>query len=148
MSGFTTNGLTAAAFPLTGNEKIAADTQLTQGLAPESEAISLQQLQGFFRAPVALTSGATVAVDASLAALYTLTLATNTTLSNPTNLTSGQTFRVVVTQDATGARTMAYGTSYKMSGTSTLTTTAGAIDMLSFTYDGTNVLGVVTPKFV
>lgn len=147
MSGFTTNGLPAAVFPLTGSEQFAADTQLTQGLAPESEAISLNQIRGYYRAPVSLTSGTTVATNATLADLFQLTLATNTTLSNPTNLTSGQTWRVEVTQDATGARTMAFGTLYKFSGSSTLTTTAGAIDMFSFTYDGTVILGTLATKF-
>lgn len=147
MSGFTTAGLPAAAFPLTGSEQVAADTQLTQGLAPESEAITLNQVLGFARAPVALTSGTTVAVDASRASLFTLALATNTTLSNPTNLQSGQSFRVEVTQDATGARTMGFGTLYKFSGSSTLTTTASAIDLLTFTYDGTVLLGTLAAKF-
>lgn len=147
MSGYTTAGLPAAVFPLTGSEQFAVDTQLTQGLNPESEAVTLNQVSGFFRAPVTLTSGATVAVDASLASLFKLTLATNTTLSNPTNLISGQSFRVEVTQDSVGARTMAFGTSYKTSGTVTLTTTAGAIDLLTFTYDGTSVLGTAALKF-
>ena len=41
MSGFYTNGLPVAVSPLTGNELIAADTALTQGLSPESEALSM-----------------------------------------------------------------------------------------------------------
>lgn len=148
MSGITTNGLTAATFPLTGSEQAAFDTQLTSGLNPESVAITTQQLAGFYRAPVALTDGTTIATDASLASLYTLTLTGNHTLSNPTNLTSGQSWRVKVVQDSTGARTLAYGTLYKFSSAgSTLTTTVGAIDMFSFTYDGTNVLGTLSLKF-
>lgn len=148
MSGYSTNGLSAATFPLTGSEQAAFDTQLTQGLNPESEAITLNQIQGFFRAPVALTDGATIAVNASLGNLFTVTLGGNRTLSNPTNLTSGQTFRVRVTQDATGARTLAYGTNYLFSGSSTLTTTAAAIDMITLTSDnGTRVLGVLSAKF-
>jgi hypothetical protein len=148
MSGYSTSGLTAATFPLTGNELIAADTQLTQGLSPESEAISVSQLRGFYRAPVALTDGATIATNTSSSETFTVTLGGNRTLSNPTSLTAGQTYKVIVTQDATGARTLAYGTAYKFSGSSTLTTTAGAIDMLTFTsVDGTNVLGTLATKF-
>lgn len=147
MSGYNTAGLPAATFPLTGLETIPADTQLAQGLNPESVALTSAQLNGYFRAPVALTSGVTIATNASLANLFTLTLATNATLSNPTNLQAGQRYQVEVTQDVTGARTLAYGTAYKFSGASTLTTTAGAIDLLSFTYDGTSLLGTLTTKF-
>lgn len=147
MSGFPSNGMVAAAFPLTGNETTAFDTNLGQGLNPETEAISIAQVRGFYRAPIALTSGTLVATNASLGDLFQLTLATNTTLSNPTNLQSGQGWKVEVTQDATGARTMAFGTLYKFSGASTLTTTAGAIDMFSFTYDGTVILGTLAAKF-
>lgn len=147
MSGFTTNGLPAAVPPLTGNEQVAADTQLTQGLAPESEAITVSQLRGYYRPPVALVSAATVTTNALLAELYTLTLATNATLAVPTNLQSGQSWKLEVTQDAVGARTLTLPTGYKSSGTTTLTTTAGAIDLLSFTYDGTSILTTAALKF-
>ena len=143
MSGFTTNGLPLATGALTGNEQAAFDTQLAQGLAPESEAISVSQLKGYFRPAVALTSATLVTTNALLAELYTLTLATTATLALPTNLQSGQSWKVEVTQDATGARTLAYASAYKWPGGTapTLTTTAGAIDLLSFTYDGTIILG-------
>lgn len=44
MSGFATNGLPLATNALTGNELFAGDTQLAQGLAPESAAFSSSQL--------------------------------------------------------------------------------------------------------
>lgn len=47
MSGLYTNGLPLASLPLTGNERIAADTQLSQGVNPESEAISVSQLASY-----------------------------------------------------------------------------------------------------
>lgn len=147
MSGFTTNGLPAAVPPLTGNELIAADTQLTQGSTPESEAISVSQLRGFYRAPVALVSSTIVTYNALQSELYTLTLATNATLAVPTNLQSGQGWKIEVIQDAVGARTLTLPTGYKASGTVTLTTTAGAIDLLSFTYDGTSILATAALKF-
>lgn len=148
MSGISTNGLTAATLPLTGSETAAFDTQLTQGLAPESVAISVSQLTGFARPPVALTDGTTIAVNAALASLFTVTLGGNRTLSNPTSLQSGQAFRVKITQDGTGARLLAFGTAYKFSGSSTLTTTIGAVDMIQCVYDGANALCTLSPKFV
>ncbi len=88
----------------------------------------------------ALTSGATVAVNASLADFFTLTLATNATLSNPTNGAEGSHFTIRIRQDGTGSRILDYGTNYRFpSGIApTLTTTANAIDYLSFIYDETD----------
>lgn len=147
MSGYTTNGLPAAVYPLTGSEQIAADTQLTQGLAPESEAITVSQLKGFFRAPNAMTFASTLATDASLAELYKVTLTNSFTLANPTNLQSGQSIKWELVQDATGARVATYGSLFKFSGSSTLTTTASAIDQLACIYDGVSLLCNLSTKY-
>lgn len=147
MSGFNTNGLPLNTAALTGSEQFAGDTQLTQGQNPLSQAYTASQLKGYFRPPVALTSSTLITLNALQAELYTLTLATNATLAVPTNLQSGQSWRVEVTQDAVGARTLTLPTGYKKSGTTTLTTTAAAIDLLSFTYDGTSILTTAALNF-
>ena len=84
--------------------------------------------------PVALTDAATVAVDLSLGNNFTLTLAGNRTLGAPTNATAGQSGVIVVTQDGTGSRTLAYNSAYKFAGGTapTLTTTASAVDVLAY----------------
>ena len=86
--------------------------------------------------PVALTDAATIAVDLSLGNNFTVTLAGNRTLGAPTNVTAGQSGVIVVTQDSTGSRTLAYNTVYKFAGGSsnapTLTTTASAVDILAY----------------
>jgi len=84
--------------------------------------------------PVALTDGSSVAVDLSLGNNFTLTLAGNRTLAAPTNVTAGQSGVIVVTQDGTGSRTLAYNSVYKFAaGTApTLTTTASAVDVLAY----------------
>jgi hypothetical protein len=83
--------------------------------------------------PVALTDG-TVAVDLSLGNNFTLTLAENSTLSAPTNVTAGQSGVIVVTQDGTGGRTLAYNTAYKFAGGTvpTVTATANAVSVLAY----------------
>ena len=83
---------------------------------------------------VALTDAATVAVDLSLGNFYTLTLGGNRTLGAPTNQTAGQSGVIVITQDGTGSRTLAYNSVWKFpSGTApTLTTTASAVDVLAY----------------
>jgi hypothetical protein len=85
--------------------------------------------------PVALSDGATIAVDLSLGNNFSVVLGGNRTLGDPTNVTAGQSGVIVVTQDGTGSRTLAYaGTKYKFAGGTapTLTTTAAAVDVLAY----------------
>lgn len=82
----------------------------------------------------ALTDGATITPDFSASNNYSVTLGGNRTLANPTNQTAGQSGIIVITQDATGSRTLAYGANYKFAGGTapTLTTTANAVDVLAY----------------
>lgn len=82
----------------------------------------------------ALTDGATITPDFAASNNFSVTLGGNRTLANPTNITAGQSGVIVITQDATGNRTLAYGTYWKFSGGSapTLTTTANAVDVLAY----------------
>ena len=90
----------------------------------------------------ALTDGATITPDFALANNFSVTLGGNRTLANPTNLTVGQSGVIKVTQDATGSRTLAYGSNWKFPGGTapTLTTTASAVDILAYYVDnGTRI---------
>lgn len=82
----------------------------------------------------ALTDGSTITPDFAAANNFSVTLGGNRTLANPTNLTAGQSGVIVITQDGTGSRTLAYGSYWKFpSGTApTLTTTAAAVDVLAY----------------
>jgi hypothetical protein len=82
----------------------------------------------------ALTDGATITPDFNAANNFSVTLGGSRTLANPTNQTAGQSGIIVITQDATGSRTLAYGSNYKFAGGTapTLTTTANAVDVLAF----------------
>ena len=83
---------------------------------------------------VALTDGATIAVDFDTGQNFTVTLAGNRALGNPTNVTAGQTGSIFVTQDGTGSRTLSYGTSWEFPAATapTLTTTASAVDRIDY----------------
>jgi len=82
----------------------------------------------------ALTDGATITPDFAAANNFSLTIGGNRTLANPTNLTAGQSGAIVITQDGTGSRTLAYGSYFKFAGGTapTLTTTASAVDVLVY----------------
>lgn len=82
----------------------------------------------------ALTDGATITPDFAASNNFSVTLGGNRTLANPTNLAAGQSGIIIITQDATGSRTLAFGSYWKFAaGTApTLTTTAAAVDVLAY----------------
>lgn len=100
-------------------------------------------------AAVALTDASSIATDASLGNVFTVTLGGNRTLANPTNLVAGGTYTWIVTQDATGSRTLAYGSLFKWPGGSTpvLTTAANAVDMISGVYFNSLIYAVQQGNF-
>lgn len=138
-----------AAGPLDGTEIIAA-SQVVSGTLT-SVKTTFSAIAAFFRtlvgvwyknqaiAPVALTSGATVAVDASLSNNFKLVMAGDCKLSNPTNLTEGTVLNFAVDQDGTGGRVLTFDTIYKPESGAwpTWITTAGAKSFVSGYYDGT-----------
>ena len=89
-------------------------------------------------AMAALTFGSSIAVNAALGNDFRLTLTASTgTIANPSNPVDGQRIDFQVTQDATGSRTVAWGTSYNFgaAGAPTLTTTASKTDIVGFIYN-------------
>ena len=92
-------------------------------------------------AVLALTDGATISTNAAIANVFTVTLAGNRTLANPTNLRIGKTYHWKVTQDGTGNRTLAYGTYFLFAAnTHVLSTGAAEVDLIVGTWDGTSLL--------
>jgi hypothetical protein len=85
----------------------------------------------------ALTDDATITPDFAAGNNYSVTLGGNRTLANPTNLTAGQSGVIIVSQDSTGSRTLAFGNYWKFAGGTapTLTTTASAVDVIAFFVD-------------
>ena len=77
-----------------------------------------------------------VAVNLALANDFTLTLQATTgqTLSNPTNMVAGQSGKITITQNATPS-TLAYGgywVNASSASAATVSTTAGAVNVLSY----------------
>lgn len=137
MSGLITNGLASLSLPLTGNERFYCDTGYANGTSPQSVALSALQMGTIGLGAVqSATDAATIAVDVSKGSQFAVTLgATGRTLtmSNPA---PGQVVTAYVKQDATGSRTITtYTNVLWAAGTApTLTVTAGALDVLRFTW--------------
>jgi hypothetical protein len=126
---YRTTGATAGALIL-----------MTEGLA------FLGRTQTYTRAQqvasAGLTDAATIATNASLSNVFTVTLGGNRTLGAPTNVVSGGTYLWVITQDGTGSRTLAYDAVFKFpGGTDPVLSTAGAsVDLLTCVANGADSL--------
>jgi len=92
-------------------------------------------------APVALTSGTTVTPNFNSGSNFTLTLAHNAVLANPSNMSVGDSGAILITQDGAGGRTMSYGNKWKFPGGPQLLSTApGAIDLITYWVAGSNLI--------
>lgn len=91
--------------------------------------------------PTALTSGTTITPDFNTGLNFSLTLAHNATLANPSNAQVGDSGVITITQDGTGSRTLAYGTNWKFpGGAPALSTASGAIDALVYYVSASGVI--------
>jgi len=91
---------------------------------------------------VALTDEATIATNAALSNNFRVVLGANRVLANPTGLRDGGVYRWWVKQDATGGRTLAYGTFFKWPGGTapTLSTGPDAVDVITAQYNATEAV--------
>jgi len=82
----------------------------------------------------ALTDASTITPAFANTCNFSVTLGGNRTLANPTGAVVGQSGAIVITQDGTGSRTLAFGSNWKFPGGTapTLTTTASAVDVLVY----------------
>ena len=93
----------------------------------------------------ALTDASTIAVDFSKGNNYSVTLAGNRTLGQPTNQVAGQSGSIFVTQDGTGSRTLTYHADWKWAGGSapTLSTDANTVDRIDYIVAAANKIHAV-----
>ena len=93
----------------------------------------------------ALTDGATIATDFALSNNFSVTLAGNRTLGQPTNQAVGQSGSFFVTQDGTGSRTLAYHADFKWAGGTapTLSTAAASVDRIDYVVAAANKIHAV-----
>lgn len=122
-----------------GGSNVVVDTDIGSTVqAHDADTAKTDVTQSFSKAQrgaiVTLTDGTTITPDFATANNFTVTLAGNRTLANPTNLTAGQTGSIFIVQDGTGSRTLAYGSYYDfVSGTApTLTTAASSVDRIDY----------------
>jgi hypothetical protein len=91
--------------------------------------------------PTTLTDAATIAWDASVHQITSVTLADDRAFGAPTDQEDGAVYILTINQDATGTRVPSWNAVFKFVGASapTLSTAANAKDTLVFISDGTNM---------
>ena len=120
--------------------KIVSNSYQDSVFARKNGTFILQYVKSKLNTPAQLTDGSTITWDCKASLNDSVTLGGNRTLAI-TNSVAGMYGTLVVKQDATGSRTLTLPSGSKVisggSGAVTLSTAAGAKDLLTFYYDGT-----------
>ena len=92
-----------------------------------------------------LDDAATIEWDGLGGRVAVVTLGGNRTVGNPDNVIAGQRYVLIVKQDATGNRTLNWGSNFKFTGGTapTLTTSGNSVDVLEFIAESSSVLHLV-----
>ena len=121
---------------ISGNVSIGGATYLnsTLGVGVASPLGQIHISKNAIATVTSLTDATNVSVGFANSQNFSLTLAGNRTLSNPTNCVTGQVGSIFIIQDGTGGRTLSYGTNWEFpAGTApTLSTSAAAVDRLDY----------------
>lgn len=129
------SGLATGGGDLSANRTIdvAAATAAEYRVGTATKAVSVQNAWSAM-AEVALTDAGTIAWDLSTGIDFTVTLAGNRVLGNPTNVTVGKKGRLRVVQDGAGSKTLSYSANYEFAGGTApvLSTAANAQDVLYY----------------
>lgn len=113
----TVGGKTAAAVSTSVDDTVAATALATPSTIAKRDAngdlafrdVSTRKVS---QATVALTDGATINTDAALGNVFTVTIAGNRTMANPTNPTAEQRITFRIRQDAVGSRVLTWASDF------------------------------------
>jgi len=145
--GVTLSANTSVTFPTSGtllqNGDIGSSVQAYDADTAKTDVVQSYTKQQNFGTS-GLTDAASISWNLDDAQVASVTLGGNRTLAAPSNQVDGGTYILIVTQDGTGSRTLAYNAVFKWPGGTapTLSTAAGSVDILTFISDGTNMYGV------
>jgi len=106
---------------------------------------------GYIEKINALTSSSTITVNCATASIHTVYLETNSGFVI-SNLPTGGSVTLIITQDSTGSRTATFGTDTSTTvkfagGTPALSTASNSIDVVTIFNDGTNYLGNIAKAY-
>ncbi len=78
----------------------------------------------------ALTDEANIPTDCSEGSVFPVTLGSNRTLDNPTNKVLGKEYTWIITQDATGGRTLSFGTDFNFDSSPVIDSEINAVTII------------------
>lgn len=98
---------------------------------------------------VTLSDAVTINWDVNSGSIAQVTLGGNRTLGALTGAVAGAVYTLIVNQDLTGSRTLAYNSMYKFAygAKPVLSTITSSVDILTFMYDGAAAYGVIQQDF-
>lgn len=153
-TGISTGG-TVSATTLTGTLSTAAQTNITSVGTLSALTVSgtntsdVTVLKKFNETVVALGSVSgdqSSALNATNGSIYTLTATGDITINTIANAVAGTSMTIKIIQDGTGSRALTSSMKF-VGGSKTLSTAAGAIDVISVVYDGTDYLASLTKAY-
>ena len=121
-------------FNVNASERIRITSTGLVGIGTTAPAKQLSITKSALATINTLTDGATITPDFDAGQNFSVTLAGNRTLANPTNIDAGQTGSIFITQDGTGSRTLSFGSYWDFAGGTapTLSAAAGAVDRIDY----------------
>lgn len=142
-----TNNVNSSLIPGSpGTFDIGDPTMTWKDIWAESANVDHISLKGFTEAVTTPAFNATFAPDVSLSSIVKFTATANFTFNGFTTPVAGQSATIIVTQDATGSRLMTSTMKFS-GGVKTLSTAAGAIDIISVFYDGSAYYASLTTAY-
>lgn len=154
----TLTSVTASLFGTATNATNAINAQTASYLTELNQtvvitgslAVSQRTRSNQYQTPfVTLVDGTTIGWDVTSGSIAQVTLGGNRTLGALTGAVAGCVYTLIIKQDLTGSRTLAYNSMHKFSyGVKpVLSTVTSSVDIITFLYDGTSSYGVVQQDF-
>ena len=115
-------------------------TLMGPGSAP-NDAVTVTQLKNATSGITITPYSSTITPDFSNSTTIQITLTGNATIQNPANLVAGRIYTILIIQDATGNRTVTWGTGFKFgTGRPALSASGNSIDMIQYCAIDANTL--------
>ncbi len=138
----TGNGLSGG--PITASGTLTIDT----AVVPQRATVTSYSAAQYF-AEATLTHASPTTWNLATAQNGVWTITASVTLSNPTNMAAGQSGNLRIVQGSGGSKLITWGSAYLFPGSvePTLSTAAGAVDLLSYYTDGTSMYCALNKTF-